>query len=46
VALTNHAEYFSGDKMLWLKENMAAIDWTGREDLRDSVIAYEPPKKK
>jgi hypothetical protein len=40
AALTSHAEYFDGDKMMWLKRHMIAIDWSNCEDLKDEVAAY------
>ena len=44
VALTTHAEYFQGDKMLWLQAHADAIDWTGQSKLEAQVRAYKPPK--
>ena len=42
IALARHATYLSNE-MAWLRENRAAIDWTGREALRDEVAGYGPP---
>jgi hypothetical protein len=42
IALTSHAEYFDGDKTMWLKRHMIAIDWSNCEDLKDEVAAYSP----
>jgi len=42
IGLARHADYFHGDKMRWLKEHAAVIDWTDQEDLRESVLAYDP----
>ena len=42
IAISTHAEYFDGDKMLWLQRHNMAIDWTGNEALFDEVIAYQP----
>jgi hypothetical protein len=42
-ALATHATHFGGDKMKWLKEHMAAIDWSNCEDLKETVEAYCPP---
>jgi len=45
ICVTKHADYFQGDMMLWLKNNMNAIDWTGRDVLKRQVEAYEPKKR-
>jgi hypothetical protein len=42
VAVATHATYFHGDKMLWLHDNIEAIDWGGCEILREQVAAYDP----
>jgi hypothetical protein len=42
VAIATHAEYISGDKMLWLQENLAGIDWTGNETLKAQIEEYVP----
>jgi hypothetical protein len=42
VALTSHAEHFEGDKMMWLQNHMAGIDWSNCEDLREQVATYSP----
>jgi hypothetical protein len=42
VALARHSDYFLGDKMLWLQQNAAAIDWKGCEDIQKQVMAYDP----
>lgn len=42
IALATHETYFRSDKMLWLKQNIEVIDWTGCEGLRETVAAYEP----
>jgi len=44
-APTTHAAHFDGDKMLWLQEHIAAIDWLDCEDLREEVEAYSPERK-
>ncbi len=46
IALTSHAAHFQDDKMLWLKEHMAAINWSSREDLKKEVAAYPPEAKR
>ena len=40
IALTTHAAYFDGDKVMWLMENMDGINWSGCEDVKDAVEAY------
>jgi hypothetical protein len=40
IALAKHENYTRGDKLLWLKMNMEAIDWTDCEDLHQAVIDY------
>jgi hypothetical protein len=40
IGLAEHAVFFHGDKMLWLKDHVEVIDWTGFEALRDEVLAY------
>jgi hypothetical protein len=45
-ALTTHAEHVQADKMLWLQEHMAGIDWSDCEDLRAEVEAYTPESKR
>jgi hypothetical protein len=40
IALTCHADYFDGDKAMWLMEHMEGIDWSGCEDIKDAVEAY------
>jgi hypothetical protein len=42
VALARHADYTTGDKLLWLKTHIEAIDWTDCEDLRQTVVDYDP----
>jgi hypothetical protein len=46
IALTSHAQYFHGDKMLWLKEHALAIEWSNCEDLKEKVEAYSPEPKR
>lgn len=40
VALTTHAEYFQGDKMLWLQKHSEAIDWSNHPELEAQVAAH------
>lgn len=42
IGLTRHADYFHGDKMQWLKDHVAMINWIGFEWLRDDVLAHDP----
>jgi hypothetical protein len=44
VALTRHAEYFHGDKKLWLQQHAEIIDWTGLEEWRLNVLAHKPSR--
>jgi hypothetical protein len=44
--LTSHSAHFHGDKMLWLREHMVAIDWSGCENLKDAVAVYAPEPKR
>jgi hypothetical protein len=46
LALTSHAEHFHGDRMMWLKEHVTAIDWLNCEDLKAKVEAYSPEPKR
>jgi len=41
IALATHETYFRGDKMLWLKQNAEAIDWSDCPALRREVFAYD-----
>jgi hypothetical protein len=38
--------HFHGDKILWLREHMAAIDWSGCENPKDGVAVYAPVPKR
>lgn len=42
IALATHETYFGGDKMLWLKENAEAIDWSSCPALMKKVLSYDP----
>ena len=44
IALTSHAPHFHGDKMLWLREHMVAINWSGCEAV--AVYAPEPKRRR
>jgi hypothetical protein len=47
IALTSHAAHFHGDKMLWLRDHIVAINWSGWEDLKDAVAANaREPKRR
>jgi len=46
IALTSHSAHFRGDKMLWLREHMVAIDWSGYENLKHAVAVYAPEPKR
>jgi hypothetical protein len=41
-ALSNHADYINGDKMLWLRRYREAISWDGCQDLENAVLSYAP----
>ena len=45
IGLARHADYFHGDRMLWLQQHAHMIDWTGCEDLRELVLAHDPQKE-
>jgi len=41
IALATHETFFRTDNMLWLRQNMEAIDWSGCESLQGAVAVYK-----